>query len=327
MGWKPEQITDLSGRTAVVTGANSGIGVHEATVLAAHGAHVVLAVRNTEAGELVAASIDGSTSVEHINLASLDSVRTFASRIDRPVDLLINNAGLMQPPRYRETADGHELQFGTNHLGHFALTALLFEQLLRATAPRVVTVSSLAHFRGDAGVMAGNPAPTYSSGKAYGQSKLANLLFAVELQRRAERAGLSLTSVAAHPGVAATGLFSNPDGLGSNPIVAKVLPIAMRAVLPGGAGGARPVLFAATDAEPGSYSGPKGPGEVRGPVGEARRSRYARDEMLATKLWARSERLTGLSFAVSASARTASSGRESVQKGSASFDDICTLRW
>lgn len=298
MGWNTDQIGDLSGRTAIVTGANSGIGLHEAAQLAAHGAHVVLAVRNIQAGKRVAASIDGSTGVEHVDLASLDSVRAFASRIDRPVDLLINNAGLMEPPLYRETADGHELQFGTNHLGHFALTALLLPQLLRAAAARVVTVSSLAHFRGDAGVLAGNPAPTYSSGKAYGQSKLANLLFAVELQRRAERAGLSLTSVAAHPGVAATGLVSNPDGLGSNPIVAKVAPILMRVVLPGGAGGARPVLFAATDADPGSYSGPKGPGEVRGPVGEAKRSRYARDEILAMKLWARSELLTGVSFEI-----------------------------
>ena len=298
MGWKPDQIADLSGRTAIVTGANSGIGLHEATELAAHGAHVVLAVRDTAAGDRVARSIEGSTSVEYLDLASLESVHAFAARIDQTIDLLINNAGLMEPPHYRETVDGHELQFGTNHLGHFALTALLFPRLLQALAPRVVTVSSLAHFRGDEGVLAGNPGPTYSSGKAYGQSKLANLLFAVELQRRSERARLPLTSVAAHPGIASTGLFTSPYGLGSNRLVGTVAPI-LRLVLPGGAGGARPVLYAATQAEPGSYSGPTGPGEVRGPVGEAKRSKYASDEMLATKLWSRSEQLTGVRFDVS----------------------------
>lgn len=146
MGWKPDQIGDLSGRTAIVTGANSGIGRQEATQLARHGAHVVLAVRDTAAGERAAAGIDGDTHVEHLDLASLESVRAFAERTLGPVDLLVNNAGLMEPPRYRETADGHELQFGTNHLGHFVLTALLLPRLLEAAAARVVTVSSIAHF-------------------------------------------------------------------------------------------------------------------------------------------------------------------------------------
>ncbi|MBO1756605.1 oxidoreductase [Allobranchiibius sp. CTAmp26] len=298
MAWNPGQIGDLSGRTAIVTGANSGIGRHEAAQLAEHGARVVLAVRDLYAGRAAAEKMDGDVRVAHLDLASLASVRAFADGIEHPVDLLVNNAGLMEPPHYRETIDGHELQFGTNHLGHFALTALLFPRLVQAAAPRVTTVSSLAHFRGNDAVVQGNPPQTYVPGTAYGQSKLANLLFAHELQRRADRADIALASTAAHPGVASTGLVSDPEGWGRNPVVRHVLPIAMRVVLPGGAGGARPVLYAATDAAPGSYSGPKGPGEVRGPVGEAKQSRFARDEGLAARLWSVSEELTGIPFDV-----------------------------
>ncbi|MBO1767321.1 oxidoreductase [Allobranchiibius sp. GilTou38] len=298
MGWNPRQIGDLSGRTAVVTGANSGIGRHEAAQLAEHGARVVLAVRDVDSGRAAAEGMKGDVRVAHLDLASLASVRAFAEGIEEPLDLLVNNAGLMEPPRYRETVDGHELQFGTNHLGHFALTALLLPRLLQAAAPRVTTVSSIAHFRGTDAVLEGNPPQTYVPGTAYGQSKLANLLFALELQRRADRAGLALTSTAAHPGVASTGLVADPDGLGHNPVVRHVLPILMRVVLPGGAGGARPVLYAATDAAPGTYTGPKGPGEVRGPVGEAKQSRFARDESLAARLWSVSEELTGIPFPV-----------------------------
>lgn len=300
MSWNPDQIPDLSGRTAIVTGANSGIGLHEASQLAQHGAHVILAVRDTDAGAQAAQRMGGHTQVEKLDLASLKSVRDFAERIGGPVDLLVNNAGLMEPPSYRETEDGHELQFGTNHLGHFALTALLLSKLLEAPAARVTTVSSIAHFRGNDAVLEGNPPQTYKSSTAYGQSKLANLLFGMELQRRADAAGWALTSTVAHPGVASTGLVADPDGMGSNPVVRVVLPIAMRIVLPGGAGGARPVLFAATEAEPGSYSGPKGPWEMRGPVGEAKQSRYAKDTDLAAKLWSISEEMTGIPFDVSA---------------------------
>lgn len=299
MSWKPDQIGDLSGRTAIVTGANSGIGLHEATQLAQHGAQVILAVRDTDAGAQAAARMGGDTRVEKLDLASLTSVRDFSARITGPIDLLVNNAGLMEPPSYRVTEDGHELQFGTNHLGHFALTALLLPRLMEAAAARVTTVSSIAHFRGNDSVVEGNPPQTYKSATAYGQSKLANLLFGMELQRRAEAAGLALTSTVAHPGVASTGLVADPDGMGSNPVVRVVLPIAMRVVLPGGAGGARPVLFAATEAEPGSYSGPKGPWEMRGPVGEAKQSRYAKDAELAARLWSISEEMTGIPFDLS----------------------------
>src|SRR5689334_1105557 len=156
MAWKPTDIGDLSGTTAIVTGATHGIGVVEARTLAEHGAHVILAVRNVDAGRQVAAEIDGSTAVERLDLASQDSVREFAARVTGPVDLLINNAGVMRPPNRRTTVDGHELQFGTNHLGHFALTARLLPALLAAPSPRVTTVSSIAHHQGDANVVRGN---------------------------------------------------------------------------------------------------------------------------------------------------------------------------
>ena len=294
MRWRPSQIGDLSGRTAVVTGANSGIGLVEARTLAEHGAHVVLAVRNLDAGRQAAARITGSTQVEHLDLASQASVRAFAARLDGPIDLLVNNAGVMSPLRRRTTADGYELQFGTNHLGHFALTALLLPALLASPSPRVTTVASIAHHQGDARVVEGNPSDGYDARLSYGRSKLANLLFALELHRRATAAGSRLTSTAAHPGVAATHLVRNRDGIGALWIVRTLAPPLMRLVLPGSEGGAEAVLYAATTAAPGSYSGPQGPGEVRGPVGPAKLSRWARDEGLAQRLWTAGEEATGV---------------------------------
>lgn len=206
MRWTPDQMPDLTGRRAVVTGANSGIGLVEARELARHGADVVLAVRNTDAGDAAAERIRatgaaGRVSVERLDLASQESVREFAARLDGPLDLLVNNAGVMAPPKHRTTVDGFELQFGTNHLGHFALTGLLLPHLLEAEAPRVTTVASIAHHRGDGAVAEGNPASGYDPQTSYGRSKLANLLFALELQRRATASGSSLTSTAAqqHP--------------------------------------------------------------------------------------------------------------------------------
>jgi NAD(P)-dependent dehydrogenase (short-subunit alcohol dehydrogenase family) len=294
MAWSAADIGDLTGRTAVVTGASSGIGVVEARELAGHGARVILAVRNVEAGRAAAAGMAGSTEVRHLDLASLRSVAAFADAIDSPVDLLINNAGVMAPPQWRATADGHELQFGTNHLGHAALTSYLLPQLLAAPAPRVTTVSSIAHHRGDEHVVDGNPAEGYRPSRAYGQSKLANLLFARELHRRASLAGSPLISTAAHPGVALTGLMTSRDGMGSNWLVRTLGPALMRWVVPGPEGGALPILYAATAGEPGSYSGPAGPGEVRGRVGPARLSRWAADDALAAALWARTEELLGI---------------------------------
>jgi NAD(P)-dependent dehydrogenase (short-subunit alcohol dehydrogenase family) len=301
--WTYDDVPDLAGRTAVVTGANSGIGLVEARELAAHGADVVMAVRRTAAGEEGAERIrrtgaPGRVTVEELDLASLDSVATFADRLGERtggrLDLLVNNAGVMAPPRHRETTDGFELQFGTNHLGHFALTARLLPLLLAAEDPRVTTVASLAHGRGDDGVLDGNPREAYDPQTAYGQSKLANILFADELQRRASAAGSALTSTAAHPGISATNLVASPDGMGANPVVGTVGRWVVRVLLPSSERGAEAVVYAATVADPGSYSGPTGPGEAFGAVGEARRSRWARDEDLASALWERSAELTGL---------------------------------
>jgi NAD(P)-dependent dehydrogenase (short-subunit alcohol dehydrogenase family) len=296
MAWKPTEIGDLSGTTAVVTGANSGIGFVEAGTLAEHGAHVVLAVRNVEAGRAAAAKMRGNTTVERLDLASQESVREFADRMAGPVDLLVNNAGVMRPPQWRPTVDGFELQFGTNHLGHFALTGRLMPVLLAAPSPRVTTVASLAHHRGDEQVVDGNPAAGYDPRTAYGRSKLANLLFALELHRRATAAGSRLTSTAAHPGVAVTNLVASRDGMGGRWAVRTLAPRLMRLFLPGSEGGAEAILYAATVAAPGSYSGPQGRGEVRGGVGPAKLSRLATDEDLARRLWTVSEELTGVTI-------------------------------
>ena len=299
MRWSPDQMPDLTGRRALVTGANSGIGYVEALELARHGAEVVLAVRNPDAGEAAAegiraAGVPGTARVEQLDLASLESVNALADRFDGALDLLVNNAGVMTPPRHRTTADGFELQFGTNHLGHFALTGRLMPHLLAAEAPRVTTVSSIAHHSGDGAVLEGNPARGYNPQRAYGRSKLANVLFALELQRRATASGSHLTSTAAHPGVSATNLVASRDGMGAIPVVGTVVQWGVRLLFPGAEQGAEAVLYAATEAAPGSYSGPTGIREIRGPVGEARLSRLARDEALATALWQRSEELTGV---------------------------------
>jgi NAD(P)-dependent dehydrogenase (short-subunit alcohol dehydrogenase family) len=296
VSWTERDLPDLSGRTAVVTGANSGIGLKAAKALAEHGAHVVLACRKTGAGREAAAGIDGSTEVAELDLASLDSVRRFAEGLTRPVDLLVNNAGVMTPPRYRETADGFELQYGTNHLGHVALTARLLPRLLETSAPRVVSVSSIAHHAGDDSVLQGNPAATYRPDKAYGNSKLADLLFALELQRRAAAAGSPLTATAAHPGVSATGLVTSRDGLGAIAPIRWTAPVWSRLLFQSATAGARPTLYAATVAEPGSYTGSTWLREARGPVGPARLSRWAQDETLAARLWDLSLEQVGLSI-------------------------------
>jgi NAD(P)-dependent dehydrogenase (short-subunit alcohol dehydrogenase family) len=298
--WSPSDIPSLVGTTAVVTGANSGIGWHTAAELARHGADVTLAVRNLEKGEEAAARMRegaaGTLRVARLDLGSLRSVQEFAEAWDGPLGLLVNNAGLMTPPRYRQTEDGHELQFGTNHLGHFALTGRLLPALLAAPDSRVVTVSSIAHHQGRADVVEGNPAERYRPAPTYGNSKLANLLFAFELQRRASLAGVALTSTAAHPGVASTGLVTSEQGLGSIPGVKQVAPLFLKLVFQSPEAGALPTLYAATDATPGSYTGPQSLRESRGKPGPARTSRLARDETLAAKLWSVSEDLTGVRF-------------------------------
>ncbi len=295
-GFGPGDLPDLSGTRAVVTGANSGIGFHTAKALAEHGAEVVLACRNLDSARAAQVKLPGHTDVQELDLASQKSVTTFADRFEGPLDLLVNNAGVMTPPRYRSTEDGHELQFGTNHLGHFALAGLLLRHLLEASAPRIAVVSSIAHHRGDERVLEGNPEATYNANRDYGQSKLANLLFAFELQRRADAAASPLVVASAHPGVSNTNLVTSPDGMGALPGVRRIAPLVMPLVLQSSAAGANPTLWASTYAEPGSYVGPTRLAESRGRLGTAKLSRHARDEDLARRLWTLSEEKTGVTF-------------------------------
>jgi NAD(P)-dependent dehydrogenase (short-subunit alcohol dehydrogenase family) len=289
------EIPDQTGRTAVITGANSGIGRAAAAALAARGAHVVLAVRNLEKGRAAAATMGGSTEVRQLDLASLESVRAFAAAWDAPIDMLINNAGIMIPPLSR-TADGFELQFGTNHLGHFALTNLL----LGHVTDRVVTVSSIAHRQG--GIDFGDlnwERRTYRRWPAYGQSKLANLLFTLELQRRLTEAGSPVEATAAHPGYASTNLQSHSG----NALAAIFMQIGNRVIAQSEESGALPTLFAAVaDIPGGSFVGPSRMGGQRGPAALCGRSRAAIDEDVARRLWSVSEELTGVSFPLTVAA-------------------------
>ena len=283
-------IPDLTGRTALITGANSGLGRVTARVLAARGAHVILAVRNRAKGEAAAETMPGSTEVRDLDLADLSSVRDFAADFTDPIDLLINNAGIMIPPLYR-TVDGFESQFGTNHLGHFALTNLLLPQVRE----RIVTVASIAHRFGtiefDDLQWTGR---SYRPMAAYGQSKLANLLFTAELQRRLTERSSSVIATAAHPGMAATNLFGSSD---DNSLDARVSRAFTRVVAQSEQNGARPILCAAVAELPGgSYVGPNGPFEIRGKPGFASRSAKSTDTEVARRLWAVSEELTGVTF-------------------------------
>ena len=287
--WTAADLPDQTGRTVVVTGANSGIGLVAARELARAGARVVLGVRDLRRGERAAATIAGTTEVRPLDLADLGSVRAFAGSWDGDLDVLVNNAGVMAVPEGR-TADGFETQFGTNHLGHFALTNLLLERV----TDRVVTVSSTAHRMGrirfdDPNWQAGG----YDRWAAYGQSKLANLLFTLELQRRLTEAGSTVRAVAAHPGYAATNL----QGRTGNPIQDAGMAIANRLVAQRDDMGALPTLFAATQDLPGgAYVGPNGPGEWRGHPTLVGRSAAASDAEAARRLWALSEQLTGVTF-------------------------------
>jgi NAD(P)-dependent dehydrogenase (short-subunit alcohol dehydrogenase family) len=305
----------------VVTGANSGIGFETALALAAYGASVTLACRNLPAAERAAEQIRSSHRVVHLpgvhfpgihvrsgsapgvdvgvaelDLSSLSSVRSFADAWQGPLDLLVNNAGVMTPRTWKGTPDGFELQFGTNHIGHFALTGLLLSALQLTGSPRVVTVSSLAHHSGRADVLDRNPPQGYRPERAYGNSKLANVLFGAELQRRATAHGSALTSTMAHPGISATGLAVDREGMGSNPFVRVMAPWVMKVVFQSAAAGARPVLYAATAAAPGSYTGPRWLRESRGPVGPARLSILAQDPTLASRLWQVSQDLSGVEY-------------------------------
>ncbi len=292
-GFGTADIPDLTGQTAIVTGASSGIGLETARALTAHGARVVLAVRDAAKGDQAAATLPGpgAHEVRLLDLARLDSVRAFAADWpDQPIDLLINNAGVMIPPLTR-TRDDFELQFGTNHLGHFALTNLLLPHV----TGRVVTVSSNAHRVGRMDFDDLNwERRKYRPWSAYGQSKLANLLFTAELQRRLTEAGSKVLSMAAHPGYAATNLQSHS---GSRVMGFLMGALGNRLLAQDAAGGARPTLYVATADLPGNtYAGPSGFAAMRGVPAPCARSKEAGDDAAARRLWLVSEELTGVTF-------------------------------
>ncbi|TLF53983.1 oxidoreductase [Nocardia cyriacigeorgica] len=289
MAWKPEQISDQTGRTFVVTGANGGLGVETTKVLASKGATVVMACRNTAKAQEIADRIDGDVKVAPLDLADLSSVREFADNCGE-FDVLINNAGLMNVP-FSRTKDGFETQFGVNHLGHFALTGLVLDRL----RDRVVSLASIAH----------KQTPKlwiddlnyenrrYQRNLAYAQSKLANLMFARELQHRLEDAGSSKRSYAVHPGVSATDLFARtetPLDYISKPFI--------RLIGHAPAKAAHSTLFAATDpdADPNTYWGPTRLFQSQGPVEPSPSTKLSKNRDLQRRLWEESERFTGITY-------------------------------
>jgi NAD(P)-dependent dehydrogenase (short-subunit alcohol dehydrogenase family) len=299
--WTAEDIPDQRGRTAVVTGANSGLGRIVSRELASHGARVIIASRDVAKGAEAAAAITSAfplsiVEAAQLDLANLSSIRAFADRIragNDHIDLLINNAGVMAAP-YRRTADGFELQLGTNHLGHFALTGLLLPLIRERPDARVVTVSSNNHKAGHMRFDDLQGERRYLRWGAYAQSKLANLLFAFELDRRLKAAGWRLISVAAHPGYSATNLQLSVPPLHER----LVMRLSNRFVAQSAEMGALPLLYAATapDVPRGSYVGPDGAGEMRGHPALVQATERAQDEEAARRLWGISERLTGVVY-------------------------------
>jgi NAD(P)-dependent dehydrogenase (short-subunit alcohol dehydrogenase family) len=308
--WKAADIPSMAGKRVIITGGNSGIGYHAALKLARKGAQVVLACRDRQRGEDALARLHADSPGTHtelaiLDLASLSSIRDFAKKEltqHRPLHILINNAGVMAPPKRLQTADGFELQFGTNVLGHFALTALLMPVLEQAAAaspdrPRIVTVASIAHKRGQINFDDLHSTRTYSPMKAYQQSKLGNLILALELDRRLRTANSRVMSVAAHPGVANTNLFQAGDYSPFQKTGRNLLGHAIGIFLNSDAEGALPTLYAATapGAEEGGYYGPQSFQEMRGDdVDRAVVAPQALDAATATRLWQTCEDLTGI---------------------------------
>ncbi|MGH3860383.1 oxidoreductase [Actinokineospora sp.] len=305
MTWSEADLPDLGGRTVLITGANSGLGLRSAQVLAGKGAHVFVGARSLERGRAAIASIDGAAELLELDLADLASVRKAAAEVrertgDR-LDVLMNNAGVMGTPK-ATTADGFELQIGTNHLGHAALTWLLMPALRGGENARVVTLSSIAHRGGGLDVDDLNfERRGYNAAAAYGQSKLANLLFAFELNRRLIAAGDPVISVAAHPGMTETDLAVNsarlrvPGPLGG--VVSKVVSLGNKLITQSVERGALPQLYAATapDVQGGEYFGPTGPGEIFGAPGRVKPRAAAVNPDLGRTLWQRTADLTGVS--------------------------------
>jgi NAD(P)-dependent dehydrogenase (short-subunit alcohol dehydrogenase family) len=308
-GWTAADMPDQHGRIALVTGANSGIGFHQALELAHKGAHVLLACRDAGRGHAARAAIAGkiaaaSVEVVELDLADLDSVTRLADEVlgrAGGLDLLVNNAGVMAVPHREVTAQGFELQFGTNHLGHFALTMRLLPVMVDRPDSRVVTVSSLNHRMGSVRLDDLQSEHGYGAWRAYNQSKLANALFTLELDRRLRAAAASTISVGAHPGYSHTALQYSGPRLGGGGISARALGLVTRFAAQPAARGALPVLRAATDPEArgGDYYGPGGPGESRGSPRKVRYAKAAHDQQLAGRLWQVSEKLTGEAFPLS----------------------------
>ena len=308
--WTAAEIPDQTGRTAIVTGGNSGIGYFAALELARKGASVVLACRSVakgqEAASRIKSSIPGANiSVEALDLAAQSSIHDFAAQWtgnSRPLDLLLNNAGVMALPKRKETADGFEMQFGTNVLGHFALTGLLLPALTAtsktaALAPRIVTLASIAHLGGRIDFDNLQSEKKYSPMPAYQQSKLGDLMFALEMDRRLQACGSRIESIAAHPGVASTALFLRDAPPWQRPL-RRVIGLGMDLLLNTAERGSLPTLYAATspEAKPGGYYGPQGFKEMRGWPGEARISDRAQNRTTAAALWEKCEQLTGVRF-------------------------------
>ncbi|MBA3306129.1 MAG: SDR family oxidoreductase [Thermoleophilaceae bacterium] len=306
--WNIEEIPDQSGRTAVVTGANSGLGLVTSRELARKGARVIMACRSTAKGESAASEIrrkapDAKLDVRALDLSSLESIQAFANDLDLEagkLDLLINNAGIMMTPQ-QTTHDGFELQLGTNHLGHFALTGLLLDAVQRAGAGRVVTLSSIEHKSGHIEFDDLQSQNGYAPRKAYQQSKLANALFGVELDRRLRAAGSAAISVLAHPGYSDTNLqTTGPTG----PLKA-ILKVGNKLLAQGADRGALPTLYAATapGVDGGDYYGPDGFMEMRGSPTHVDVIPEGRDPEVARRLWAASEELTGIRYRLESGAK------------------------
>jgi len=296
--WTVADIPEMTGKTVIVTGSNSGIGFETAKVMAEKGAEVVMACRNTDKGEAAAAEIrkeneKSNVQVMKLDLASLESVREFAEKFNKSfkkLDILINNAGVMVPPTRQETADGFELQFGTNHLGHFALTGLLLDKIMATPGSRIVNVSSTAHKIGRIDFTNLNSEKRYRKWAAYGASKVANLMFTYELQRKLDASGKGTIVTAAHPGWTATDLQRHTASASfMNHIVAMkppqgVLPTLMAATIPLEKGG--------------SFYGPDGLFEMRGYPKQVTSTPHSRNELIAKRLWEISEDATGVKYSL-----------------------------
>jgi NAD(P)-dependent dehydrogenase (short-subunit alcohol dehydrogenase family) len=301
--WTLSDIPSLGGRTAVITGAG-GLGYQDALGLTRAGAHVILAGRNAIKGAAAVQEIrksmpKASIRFQVLDLANLQSITAFGTRIrgeSQSIDLLINNAAVMAPPHRLATADGFELQFGTNYLGHFALTCELLSLLRKSKKPRVVNVSALAARDGVINFEDLQAERNYRPWVVYCQSKLANLLFSFELQRRSDAAGWGLTSIAAHPGISRTDLVAN--GFGRNSATSLMMRLVGPLLFQTAAQGALPTLYAATSplAKPGAYYGPNSRSEMRGTPALSKVPPRAEDMDVAQRLWELSERLTHLTF-------------------------------